>query len=271
MKISAFIINYNDSQYLPEQLNSLLNQSRPPDELIFADDGSSDDSVEIAEFYRSDFEELGVEYTVYSSPQNRGICNIANYAASLAKYELLSGGCSTDRYLPDFFKKQLEAFAKYPEAGLAFSDPFHFADNGGTNPNKLNLGSDFVCFSPVESQVWLRNNPFISGFTTVYKTQLWRDYGGLLTEFAHHSDWWLNLMIATNFPVVAINGPIAHTRWREKGYAENGVNNPEIQLPLLDKIAKECNINIELRKFILESNSIRWLGKYSKYLQDKLL
>lgn len=269
LKISSFIINYNDSQYLPEQLNSILAQIRPPDELIFCDDGSTDDSLEIAEFYRSEFEEIGVEYTVYQAPKNMGICGIANYAASLAKYELLSGGCSTDRYLPNFFQKQAKAFELYPSAGLAFSDPYHFTDRGGSNPNELNLPSEFNHFSPEKTCQFLKQQSFISGFTTVYKTELWKKFGGLRPEFAHHSDWFLNLKIASIYDVVAIKGPLAQTRWRAEGYAEKGVHNPKIQTETLDKLAEEARIDTELRNFMLASDSWRWLGN-GQYLRDSL-
>jgi O-antigen biosynthesis protein len=48
-KVSVVVPNFNYAQYLPERLQSILNQDFPIYELIFLDDCSSDDSVEIAE------------------------------------------------------------------------------------------------------------------------------------------------------------------------------------------------------------------------------
>jgi len=45
-KISIALTTYNGFQFIIEQLKSILNQSRQPDEVVICDDGSSDDTVE---------------------------------------------------------------------------------------------------------------------------------------------------------------------------------------------------------------------------------
>lgn len=269
MQISATIINYNDSVYLPEQLNSILMQIEPPDELCFRDDGSTDDSYDIAEMYIKEFEEVGVDLFVCGEGKNKGICYTANKAAEWSSNPLFYGGCSTDLLLPEFFQKQRKAFELYPQAGLAFSDPFHFSDEGWENPNSFNFQEEYRFYSPTEMVDLLKTNVFISGFTTVYKTELWKKYGGLIPSLQHHSDWWLNLCIVARHGAVAIKGPIAKTRWRASGYAEKGVKNPEIQTSVLDEIARLSKIEIDVRDFILKTNSWRWLGN-GPYLKDKL-
>lgn len=47
MKISITMATYNGQQYLKEQLDSFLVQTRLPDELIITDDCSSDKTEEI--------------------------------------------------------------------------------------------------------------------------------------------------------------------------------------------------------------------------------
>ncbi len=44
-KVSAVIVNYNGSQYLPDLLESLARQTHPVDEIIVVDNCSSDDSI----------------------------------------------------------------------------------------------------------------------------------------------------------------------------------------------------------------------------------
>src|SRR5215467_4239016 len=46
-KLSVALCTYNGSRFLQEQLGSIGSQSRPPDELVICDDGSSDDTVDI--------------------------------------------------------------------------------------------------------------------------------------------------------------------------------------------------------------------------------
>ncbi len=46
--VSAIVVCYNHELYLEQRLQSILNQTHPPDEIIFLDDASSDSSVKIA-------------------------------------------------------------------------------------------------------------------------------------------------------------------------------------------------------------------------------
>lgn len=50
-KISILIINRNYGRYLKDCLDSALNQSRPADEIVVVDDGSTDESAEVIESY----------------------------------------------------------------------------------------------------------------------------------------------------------------------------------------------------------------------------
>lgn len=48
MKLTAYIPCYNAARFIEASIQALLNQTRPPDELLVIDDGSSDNSVELA-------------------------------------------------------------------------------------------------------------------------------------------------------------------------------------------------------------------------------
>jgi glycosyltransferase involved in cell wall biosynthesis len=52
LKVSILIVNYNNSKYIPKCINSLLNQNYPNIEIIFLDDVSTDDSLDIAKLYK---------------------------------------------------------------------------------------------------------------------------------------------------------------------------------------------------------------------------
>lgn len=49
MKLSVVLASFNGAAFIQQQLDSILAQDRRPDELIVADDGSTDETVEIAE------------------------------------------------------------------------------------------------------------------------------------------------------------------------------------------------------------------------------
>ena len=51
MKTSVVMSTYNGEEYIIEQLDSLRNQSRPADEVLIADDCSTDNTVDIVRNY----------------------------------------------------------------------------------------------------------------------------------------------------------------------------------------------------------------------------
>jgi len=52
-RVAAVVTAMNQGKYLAEALNSLLRQSRPPEEIVYADDGSTDDSLAVARRFPS--------------------------------------------------------------------------------------------------------------------------------------------------------------------------------------------------------------------------
>jgi glycosyltransferase involved in cell wall biosynthesis len=54
MKISIAMCTYNGAAFLPAQLQSILTQSRRPDEIIICDDRSTDDTRSILETFKNE-------------------------------------------------------------------------------------------------------------------------------------------------------------------------------------------------------------------------
>lgn len=86
LRLSVVLATYNGAKYMPAQLQSLLDQSRRPDELIVSDDGSSDDTVAVCEAFaaRSPF-----PVVVHRQPANVGVHRNFNTALSLATGDVL--------------------------------------------------------------------------------------------------------------------------------------------------------------------------------------
>ena len=57
-KISVIVPNYNHARFLPERLDSVLGQTRMPDQVILLDDASSDNSCEIQKEYAERYPDL---------------------------------------------------------------------------------------------------------------------------------------------------------------------------------------------------------------------
>ncbi len=80
--ISAVIVNYNGSDILNDCISTLLNQTRPPIEIIVVDNGSTDDSVKIV---REKFPQVNVQ----ECRANLGYAGGNNVGAKLARGEFV--------------------------------------------------------------------------------------------------------------------------------------------------------------------------------------
>ncbi|MBL9010475.1 MAG: glycosyltransferase [Alphaproteobacteria bacterium] len=69
LTVSAIVPNYNHARFLRERLDTILGQTVPPDEIVFLDDASTDDSLAIAEAYAVS---SPIPFRIVPSPANSG-------------------------------------------------------------------------------------------------------------------------------------------------------------------------------------------------------
>ena len=72
-EISVIIPTYNSAAYLPEAIESALNQTVAPLEVIVVDDGSTDQTAQILERYSGRIVLITQENRGLSAARNRGI------------------------------------------------------------------------------------------------------------------------------------------------------------------------------------------------------
>ncbi len=98
MKISVALATYNGAKFIREQLESVNAQTRPPDELVVVDDGSTDSTLEIiAEFAaRARF-----PVSVHRNEHNLGYTTSFLSAASLCSGDWIAFCDQDDVWLPE--------------------------------------------------------------------------------------------------------------------------------------------------------------------------
>jgi len=107
---------YNGSRYLREQLNSILCQLLPNDELIVSDDNSTDDTRSIVESYKDR------RILLICNPSTRG--HIRNFANAMAKArgEFIVLSDQDDIWVEHRLERMLRLLQRSPQSSLAVGD-----------------------------------------------------------------------------------------------------------------------------------------------------
>lgn len=114
--VDVIIPAYNAAKYLPQALDSLLAQTFTDWQAVLVDDGSTDNTHDIAVRYQILF---GPKLT-YLRQENRGLPAARNTAIRHSSSPLLALLDSDDIWLPNRLADSVSALAALPDAALAY-------------------------------------------------------------------------------------------------------------------------------------------------------
>lgn len=125
-KISVITPCYNQALYLADCLDSLIAQTYYNWECMVMDDGSTDNSLEIAQQYAEKDQRIR-----YARQSNQGPSAARNNAIALTDGEFIFPLDSDDRIDPTYFEKALKVFEIKPEIKLVYSRCLMFGSRSG--------------------------------------------------------------------------------------------------------------------------------------------
>ncbi|MCW6048552.1 amino acid adenylation domain-containing protein [Lyngbya sp. CCAP 1446/10] len=116
--VSVVIPSYNSAQFLPEAIESILEQTLPVFEIIVVDDGSTDETKEICDRYPA------VKY-VYQN--NQGVAAARNTGLGVSTGEYIVFLDSDDCLLPEAIEIGVKHINALPEVGFVFGRYFFYS------------------------------------------------------------------------------------------------------------------------------------------------
>ena len=117
MTISVCMGTYNGENYIEQQLKSLLNQTREPDEVIICDDSSDDKTAEIIRRF-IDVNHLQDSWKLYCNNENKGYPLNFYYAMGLCTMDIVFLADQDDVWDKNKIERMCNVFEKKPEASL---------------------------------------------------------------------------------------------------------------------------------------------------------
>jgi glycosyltransferase involved in cell wall biosynthesis len=115
--VSVCLCTYNGERFLEQQLDSLVAQARPPNELVVVDDGSSDGTMDILERFEAQAP-FPVRMLVHQT--NQGLRDSYTEAISAATSTVIFPCDQNDVWLHDKIGRLAQELQNRPEAAGAF-------------------------------------------------------------------------------------------------------------------------------------------------------
>lgn len=179
--ISVIIPAFNQGHYLGEAIQSVIDQTFPDFELVVVDDGSTDNTAQVA----CSFSDTRVRYI---HQENRGLSAARNTGILRSSGEYLTFLDSDDLFVADKLETLLNAMQRDPGLGFVAGQAVLIDENA------LPLGKVFdtpLPENPVHLLLW---NPL--HVCSVMMRRDWQQKVGLFDESLHaYEDWdmWLRL------------------------------------------------------------------------------
>ena len=152
-RISVIMGIYNCAPTLTEALDSLLHQTYQGFKVIMCDDGSSDNTYEVAQRYVDKYPN---KFILIRNSKNLKLAATLNHCLEYADTEYVARMDGDDISLPDRFQKEIDFLDHHPEYALVSCPMIYFDEQGdyrrgkafGEAPLSAFYGSPF-CHAPV--------------------------------------------------------------------------------------------------------------------------
>jgi glycosyltransferase involved in cell wall biosynthesis len=178
--VSVITTILNGAKYLDDSIQSVLKQSYPRIEHIFADGGSTDNTLEILKKYHSEYPDR----VRFISEPDKMVGEAWNRGLAMAKGEILGWLGADDIYTPDAIGKVVEFFQDKPDAFFV-SGACDVIDEKGNFVRKLK-SKDFDLYEAINDAC------YISTPAAFYRKEL-VDRVGLFDTTLHSCDldYWI--------------------------------------------------------------------------------
>lgn len=244
--VAIVLCNYNHARYLPDSLRHICKQTRPADQIIVIDDGSTDESWAIIQQFARDNPTL----EPYSNEQNLGLEASIEKALAKVRCDYLVWTAADDRLLPHFLDRNMAALSRHPEAALSFSEvavlkgDSERIDRFATNPACRDIFDHSALpeyMSPGDLRQRMKTNYLpIASNTGVVRMSLLKQMGGFPAALRWFADSFTYTQLAMRHGACVIAEPLALIRAHESNYSQ-GMHDEVKQAAVLNAIFDTLN------------------------------
>ena len=171
------------AEYLKLALDSVINQTLTPDEIVLVQDGELTEVLyTVIEEYKQKYPNI---FKTYPLKQNQGLGKALNFGMDKCSNELIARMDTDDIAEPNRFELQVQEFIKDKDLALCGGQIAEFADN----PNEITGYRNVPSTYNEILKFCKKRNPF-NHMTVMFKKQAVQSVGGY-QHMPYFEDYWL--------------------------------------------------------------------------------
>lgn len=256
MKISIALATYNGEEYLQEQLNSILTQTRLPDELIVSDDASIDSTLEILNYYR---EIATFKINILSHKNNIGYKKNFERAINHTTGDIIFLSDQDDMWFENKIKTHIEIYKKNKSVLTVIND--QELTNLTLNPTGIQKIKLVKKYHSLDS--------FVTGCCTSFRSSL-KPYILPIPEICNSHDNWIHKMSLALDSRIVLEEPLQYYR-RHNSNTSNWTEDQKVEFrTFLKKMLSRSESDYSLHVNILNEIRTRFVSKKvcQKYIKN---
>lgn len=184
--VSVVIATYNGEKFILKQLESVVNQTVMPDEIIVNDDHSSDSTVDLIKNYAKE-KNLEKLIHIFINEKNLGFAGNFTKAVDKAKGDIIFLCDQDDEWKADKIEKMKAVFDN-DESVLSLCSEFDIID---AESNKISDKKTSGKCKKISMKSFLRY-PNFHGMTMAFRRDIWADVKSTFAKGFTFHDWSIN-------------------------------------------------------------------------------
>lgn len=260
-RISVYIPSYNQKQFLVEAIESVLNQTLPPHQIIIIDDCSTDGSQDIIAGYHKQYPDIITP--IYHSA-NKGITQTRIDAMNAVTGDYVTYVDGDDRFLPTKLEKEFTLLSTSPQAQIAFSNNYYMKQDG--TRTDMWAKNELPPEGEIFKETFSRNFPRQSLYRMELASyQAWKAIGFHDTNLNIYEDFDIRIRMTKHYKAVYYNEPLSEIRLHQHGLSKLPKSQHLTSLKYIFKKNKSLLNDLNLSDRIdIETRINKWINQNIK-------
>lgn len=200
---SVIIPLYNKAPYIAKAIESVLGQTFRDFEVIVIDDGSTDQSLEVAKTFENK------SITIISQP-NSGVSTARNNGVKLAKHPYICFLDADDWWHPTFLEEMKRLITDFPDAGI-YGSGYYIVKNGKERIAPIGVPQGFERGIIDYCEVYAKTLCMpLTSISVVIPKHIFDEEKGFKSQLKLGEDFDLWIRIALKHQVILVNKPLAY-------------------------------------------------------------